>query len=255
MRRCCFFLVGWSIVAFLTAGCHPAHWQRSEKGISGFIQIESATVEADISVNDQKVGRTPLSLPVSYFATTPLRITAVAVDHHDFRQDLLVELPPVPEKIIVLNFKSPGSPRPQSDGTDFGDHGKGGADKEPRIIEKTVIAEKFILPPVVLFDTDRYQVKDQYLQELEHFAAVMQKTRFNLAVIGFADERHSVAYNQVLSLNRARAVYNLLKQFGVPEERMSLEGRGELSTVDAIGRRFEWQHDRRVEIQLSEASQ
>ncbi|MFZ5569588.1 MAG: OmpA family protein [Thermodesulfobacteriota bacterium] len=258
MQRHWFLVIGLGVWATMFCGCHPSHWQRSEEGVSGHIRIESATADADITVNGREAGRTPLDLPVSYLGTTPLRITAVAVNHPELKQELTVELPPIPEKIIVLNFDAPASLEDQMDEDGYDDGSRKGTDAgggKPEIIEKTIVTEKYILPPVVFFDTDRYNVKKRYLKELEQFAAFMKNNRFSLEIIGFADERHNVPYNQVLSLQRAQAVYDALKGFGLEESRMRVEGRGKLYTIDHQGKRFAWEHDRRVEIQLREVPQ
>ncbi len=258
MRKHRFFVMNFCIWLSLLSGCHLSHWQRTEEGVTGHIRIESATSEAEIFVNNQNVGRTPLQLPVSYVRTTTLNITAVAVNHGELRQELTVELPPVPEKIIVLNFDAPVSAGEQSDGTEYGEDDRSLTEppvSTPEVIEKTVVMEKYILPPVVFFDTDRYDIKEPYRKELEKFAALMQKNHFDMEIIGYADERHNITYNQVLSLNRSRAVYTLLKELGLEESRMQVEGRGKLYTIDIKGKRFAWEHDRRVEIHLKEIPQ
>lgn len=236
------------VMLMLVAGCSGTHWRHSDKGVEGQMRITSAVVAADIYVDDQKVGTTPMDLPVSCVSASRLKLTAVAVDHPELRQTLILELPPIPETITVLDFGPWAGEAPAALPGDVSPKAVTAA--APQVIEKTVVQEKLILPPVVFFDTDRYIVKDRYRKALENFAIAMRKNDLALDIIGYADERHTVPYNQILSLNRARSVFSVLKSFGLDPERMRVEGRGELRTVDDRGKRLAWQHDRRVEIQL-----
>ncbi len=57
-------------------------------------------------------------------------------------------------------------------------------------------------------------------------------TNANINIVGFADELGGTNYNQTLSTKRAEAVKKLLVESGVDASRISVEGRGEDTSVD-----------------------
>lgn len=70
----------------------------------------------------------------------------------------------------------------------------------------------------------------------------------DLLVVGYADPRGGVRYNEELALERARAVRRYLIRRGIAPERITIDSRGERR---ALGEAPEsWMLDRRVEISL-----
>ena len=67
---------------------------------------------------------------------------------------------------------------------------------------------------------------------------------------GHTDGKGSVAYNQKLSEQRAKAVYDYLIERGVAPERIQAEGRGESQPIDTNDTEEGRQNNRRVEIEI-----
>lgn len=71
------------------------------------------------------------------------------------------------------------------------------------------------------------------LQSVNYLIQYMKENpRANAELIGYADEIGNAAYNQTLSENRAKAVYDLLVQAGISADRLSYSGGGVDSSVN-----------------------
>lgn len=91
---------------------------------------------------------------------------------------------------------------------------------------------KVNIPSNVSFDTDKYDLKPQLLPVLDSVArALAQHPELRAKAIGYTDNTGPAAYNQNLSVNRARSVSNYLSQQGVAPSRLSIEGRGATSPI------------------------
>ncbi|MFZ2633712.1 MAG: OmpA family protein [Desulfosalsimonadaceae bacterium] len=79
----------------------------------------------------------------------------------------------------------------------------------------------------VLFDTDKVNIKSQYVQELDDVVTVMNNNpglRFEIQ--GHTDNVGSAAYNQKLSEKRAWAVKSYLLKKGISKDRLTSKGFG-----------------------------
>ncbi|MBK9150956.1 MAG: OmpA family protein [Saprospiraceae bacterium] len=107
--------------------------------------------------------------------------------------------------------------------------------------------------PMIHFDLDRYNVKPEFFGHLHHVANVMKMCPdVCVAVIGHTDVRHSNAYNNTLSYNRAEAAINYLtSRYGIDRSRFKLMYGGE-ETPLAPGSRSNTEHymNRRVEFRV-----
>ena len=75
----------------------------------------------------------------------------------------------------------------------------------------------------VLFDTDKSVIKPEYEPLLDRIAAAIEAVGAGrVTVVGHADLRGSVEYNQALGLRRANAVYQRISQRLSPEARSKL---------------------------------
>jgi peptidoglycan-associated lipoprotein len=80
----------------------------------------------------------------------------------------------------------------------------------------------------VLFDFDKYDVKETYQPAMKAIAAWMTKnTGARLSVEGHCDERGTNEYNLALGDRRAKAVRDALVAVGVPSSRIDLISYGE----------------------------
>ncbi len=87
--------------------------------------------------------------------------------------------------------------------------------------------------PAIFFDTDKFNVKQNYYPELFMVAeALRTHPEVRMKVIGHCDTRSSEEHNQVLGMNRAKTVvYVLNRYFGVPEGQLITETKGEVDPL------------------------
>lgn len=103
--------------------------------------------------------------------------------------------------------------------------------------------------PDILFDVDKATLKPQAREVLSKICGIMQVVGdYDLSIEGHTDSTGSDEYNQKLSENRARSVYDYLAGCGLKSAAMTSKGYGEqqplVSNDTAEGR----QKNRRVEI-------
>jgi OOP family OmpA-OmpF porin len=99
------------------------------------------------------------------------------------------------------------------------------------------------------FDFDRSTLRPENREILSRIAGVLLASDgYRLFVYGHTDDIGPYEYNQQLSLRRANSVADYLKQAGVPDEVINVQGFGKSSPRmdnDTAGAR---QKNRRVEI-------
>jgi len=79
------------------------------------------------------------------------------------------------------------------------------------------------------FDLDKYYVKPEFYGSLHNIAAVMQShPDIKVVATGFADNRSTSDYNNVLSYNRANEAINyMVNTYNIPRNRFILKFGGE----------------------------
>jgi outer membrane protein OmpA-like peptidoglycan-associated protein len=81
------------------------------------------------------------------------------------------------------------------------------------------------------FEFDEFKLKKEELEKLQNLAMKMINSRQSVfEIYGYTDNTGSPTYNKKLSEKRAKFVYRYLKQFGIDEERLYMEGKGILVT-------------------------
>jgi len=82
------------------------------------------------------------------------------------------------------------------------------------------------------FDTNSYKIKPQYLPEIKKFAEFLKENpAYKAEIQGYTDNVGNPLYNKVLSLKRAKAVYEVLIAEGIDKKRLSFVGYGEENPV------------------------
>ena len=85
----------------------------------------------------------------------------------------------------------------------------------------------------VLFDTDSYILLEVSLTELFILLDYLKKNpHINIHIEGHTDNVGDVKHNIILSENRAKSVYNFLKDRGIDSQRLSYKGYGESRPID-----------------------
>jgi len=101
------------------------------------------------------------------------------------------------------------------------------------------------------FDVNQAKVKAPFYPSLDKIAEVVGKyDQTMIVVIGHTDSSGEKAYNQALSERRSVAVADYLASGGIPGQRLSTEGRGELAPRVANDTAANRMVNRRVEIDL-----
>jgi len=104
---------------------------------------------------------------------------------------------------------------------------------------------------LLFFDTDKYQLHDNQRNTVLPLADYLKThTRATLTIDGHADIRGTEKYNQSLSEQRAKQVYELLVSLGVSQQQLSMHGFGELKPLHD---RNNWDENRRVELKFSDS--
>lgn len=87
--------------------------------------------------------------------------------------------------------------------------------------------DSFVLENV-FFDTDKFDLKEESVAELNKLKAILEKnTGIKIELGGHTDSDGDDNHNQELSENRAKSVVNWLVDNGVQKERLSYKGYGE----------------------------
>jgi len=94
------------------------------------------------------------------------------------------------------------------------------------------------------FHTDSYQISQSGIARLKNFFSSNQGQRF--VIVGHADARASHAYNDRLSLNRARSVASVAQSVGAPV--VEVKGMGENQPIATNGTAEGRAQNRRVDI-------
>jgi outer membrane protein OmpA-like peptidoglycan-associated protein len=103
----------------------------------------------------------------------------------------------------------------------------------------------------VSFRTDDDEVTVQAMAPLLKLGALVASVpQAKLRIAGFADPRGSVAYNEQLSMRRARRVAEVLIAAGVPEELILIEAHGKAEAVAADGDLDAYALERRVTVRV-----
>ncbi len=103
----------------------------------------------------------------------------------------------------------------------------------------------------ILFDYDRYDVRESYKPELQAVAAWMAKnSTTRLSVEGHCDERGTNEYNLALGDRRAKAVKDYLVTLGVDSGRMDVISYGEERPICSDQTEDCWTKNRRAHFTL-----
>jgi outer membrane protein OmpA-like peptidoglycan-associated protein len=103
----------------------------------------------------------------------------------------------------------------------------------------------------LLFDVDKYDLRQQAKTNIESLARILNKyADTNILVEGDTDNSGSEDYNLRLSERRAQSVANYLLGLGVPGSRISTVGLGESNAVASNDTDAGRQQNRRVEVAI-----
>jgi outer membrane protein OmpA-like peptidoglycan-associated protein/Tol biopolymer transport system component len=108
----------------------------------------------------------------------------------------------------------------------------------------------------IFFDTDRYDLRAESRAELRKLVELLeQNPGMHIRINGHTDSTGSPAYNQRLSENRARSVYDFLTAQGIESNRLSYQGFGETMPIDTNETEEGRANNRRTEFEIVELNQ
>ncbi len=103
----------------------------------------------------------------------------------------------------------------------------------------------------IFFDFDKATLRPESKAELERvYELLSQNPKMKVRIAGHTDSRGSDDYNQRLSENRAKAVYEYLIKRGISADRLSYIGYGEAKPIDTNDTEEGRQNNRRVELEI-----
>jgi outer membrane protein OmpA-like peptidoglycan-associated protein len=122
-------------------------------------------------------------------------------------------------------------------------------------VERTSQDEiKLTMPGDITFDTGKSEVKENFFPTLQSFAGVLKEyLETRITIIGHTDSTGSLAFNDALSQDRARAVGQYLIYSGVDSSRLDMFGEGPRRPVATNATKEGRAQNRRVEFRLSAA--
>lgn len=103
----------------------------------------------------------------------------------------------------------------------------------------------------IFFDTDKYDIKERSRPELNKVVAFLkQNPNIRIAINGHTDNVGQAAYNQTLSTNRAKAVYEYLMAAGINSKRLAYKGYGQTKPVATNNTEEGRQQNRRITFEI-----
>lgn len=221
------------------------------------------------SVTTDELGRYDLMLPIE----TAFELSVAYMGKEIFRHDQMVKILLRDQTDNVFHFKvnleggedlAPPSEIPVAMVNDYvTDPGTMGPENDMELLTMKVHHEDLVeqvvqeeakptlddvIPPVVYFEFDNYELTDSARDSLDGFAQRIELfTNYSLEIYGHTDLVGNKSYNQKLALKRANRVMNYLKELGLDAE-MKATTFGE--EQPAVNTEKERMINRRVEIKI-----
>jgi OOP family OmpA-OmpF porin len=103
----------------------------------------------------------------------------------------------------------------------------------------------------VHFKTDRYEVTDDLIHDLQNFALFLKENKgYNVIIYGYTDSSGNASANKILSQKRANSVREALGRYGIDKSRLTSIGKGKENPIGdnktSVGRA----QNRRIEVEL-----
>ena len=120
-------------------------------------------------------------------------------------------------------------------------------------VETVAVAPDTLVISNIVFDTDSFYIRADQRPILEEDATKLRQLQESevLIITGHTDIVASAEYNIVLSWNRAQSTKDyLVKTFGIPEEKIYVQGMGKAQPVATNDTAEGRQQNRRIELQI-----
>lgn len=124
-------------------------------------------------------------------------------------------------------------------------------DLEGAKVERVGEGIKITFPNGLLFDVNSDQLKSGYQSEMADLSRILKKyDDTNILIEGHTDSTGTEAYNEKLSVRRARTVEAALTSDGIAGSRIETKGYGELQPIASNGDESGRSQNRRVEVAI-----
>ncbi|MEM7298229.1 MAG: OmpA family protein, partial [Bacteroidota bacterium] len=108
----------------------------------------------------------------------------------------------------------------------------------------------------IYFDTDSYLLDERSVSEIQTIAEVMRDNPYmQIEISGHTDDIGTKPYNQLLSENRARSVFESLRKEGIAAERVQYVGFGDSRPLVSNDSKKNRQSNRRIEFRVLRTKQ
>ena len=132
--------------------------------------------------------------------------------------------------------------------------------KEPKLTEEEIFAKKSLEElnsekplNVVLFDYDKYFIREDAKPILQNNAAWMKKWKsVKILIEGHCDERGTEDYNMALGEKRAKSAFDYLVSLGISSDRIKTISYGKSQPTDPGHNEIAWQKNRRDQFTIIE---
>jgi outer membrane protein OmpA-like peptidoglycan-associated protein/Tol biopolymer transport system component len=105
----------------------------------------------------------------------------------------------------------------------------------------------------IFFDFDKTDLKPESEVELQKLIEMLRKNvKMKIEISGHTDNKGTADYNQKLSENRSKAVYNYLIEKGIDKTRLSYKGYGMIKPIDTNDTEDGRANNRRTEFKVIE---
>lgn len=103
----------------------------------------------------------------------------------------------------------------------------------------------------IFFDTDKYEIKEKSIPELNKVVTFLKENPdIRISINGHTDNEGTAAYNQMLSTNRAKAVYDYLIKAGIDTNRLEFKGYGQQKPIASNDTATGRQNNRRIAFEI-----
>lgn len=104
----------------------------------------------------------------------------------------------------------------------------------------------------IFFETDKYELKEESLIELDRMIRLLEENpSITVEIGGHTDNTGTPEYNLTLSENRARAVYTYIVENAIAKDRLSYKGYGETRPIDSNETEAGRSVNRRTEFRIT----
>jgi len=142
-------------------------------------------------------------------------------------------------------------------GCEIDSDGDGIADSQDKCVNtsKDFVVDGYGCPQTatleVFFKTDRFEVTDDLIHDLQNFALFLKENKgYNVIIYGYTDSSGNATANKILSQKRANSVKEALTRYGINSGRLKAVGRGKENPIGdnktSVGRA----QNRRIEVEL-----